>query len=249
MMEKRESLRFTWLILFYCVLFMLLLAALYALYLAAMPKRNAGALYAAASPREVRVIVDAGHGGRDGGATGVTGLLEKELNLEISNTLGDILLAAGVETRLTRRADSLVCDEIDPTLKGKLKQTDLKNRAALAAAFPQALFISIHMNNFPVEKYSGLQVYYSVNNENSLTLATLIQSRVAETLQPDNTRRVKAAGSNIFLLDRIHSPAVLVECGFLSNYAESKKLADAAYRKELAALLAVCLMQNLREQP
>ena len=247
-MDKRESLRFTWRILLYCFVFSLLLAVLYALYCAMVPEQNTGALYAAASPREVRVIVDAGHGGRDGGATGVTGLVEKDLNLEISNTLGDMLLAAGIETRLTRRADSLVCDESDPALKGRLKQTDLKNRAALAASFPQALFVSIHMNNFPVEKYSGLQVYYSVNNENSLTLATLIQSRVAETLQPDNTRRVKAAGSNIFILDRIQSPAVLVECGFLSNYAESERLADKTYRKELAAVLAVCLMQNLHEQ-
>lgn len=246
-MKKLESLRFVLQIALYCLFFIILLFALYALYMASVSNRNNSALHTFAIPREVRVIVDAGHGGRDGGAVGVTGLLEKDLNLEISKTLGDMLLAAGIETCLTRSTDSLVCDESDSKLKGKLKQTDLKNRAAIASAFPEALFVSIHMNNFSVERYSGIQVYYSVNNENSRVLATLIQKRVFETLQPSNTRSVKPAGSNIFLLDRIKSTAILVECGFLSNRQESDKLSNPMYRNEIAAVLAVSIMQNLRE--
>ena len=167
------------------------------------------------------VVIDAGHGGRDGGAVSASGLLEKDLNLSVSFALNDILKLCGVNTVMTRSDDSLVCDESDPSLKGKLKMTDLKNRLNIANENPDALFVSIHMNKFSVEKYSGLQVYFSPNNEQSVTLATSIQNKVAEILQKDNARKVKKAGSNIFLLDRITLPAVLIECGFLSNNSEA----------------------------
>lgn len=244
-MCRSESRRLTFYIAVYCLALAAVLILLYALFSAVSPPQAAhAAQFSGKVAEQVQVVIDAGHGGRDGGATGVTGLVEKDLNLEIASLLCDMLHAVGKTTRMTRTADSLACDENDPALRGRLKQTDLKNRVLLAEANPDAQFISIHMNNFPVEKYHGLQVYYSPHAETSRTLAACIQKNAAALLQPDNTRQIKAAGSNIFLLDRIRTTAVLVECGFLSNRAESEKLADAVYRKQLALILAVSLLQN-----
>ena len=248
-MSRSESRRLTFFIAVYCLAFAAVLILLYALFLVVSPPLSTRTAQLSGAEERVQIVIDAGHGGRDGGATGVTGLAEKDLNLEIAALLCDMLRAAGKTTRMTRTVDSLVCDESDPTLRGRLKQTDLKNRVLLAEANPDAQFISIHMNNFPVEKYHGLQVYYSPHTEASRALAARIQANTAALLQPDNTRQIKAAGSNIFLLDRIRTTAVLVECGFLSNRAESEKLADAAYRKQLALVLAVSLLQNPGEAP
>ena len=248
-MSRSESRRLTFWIAVYCLAFTVVLCALYFLFVAVTAPwaMHTGRLQTAYTASPVQVIVDAGHGGRDGGATGVTGLVEKNLNLEIATLLHDMLCAAGTKTCMTRTVDSLVCDESDPALRGKLKQTDLKNRAALAEANPGALFVSIHMNNFPVEKYSGLQVYYSPHAEESRVLAASIQANTAALLQPGNTRGIKAAGSNIYLLNRIRTAAVLVECGFLSNRAESACLANGTYRQKLALVLTASVLQNLRE--
>ncbi len=186
----------------------------------------------------VKVIIDAGHGGRDGGAVSKSNLLEKDLNLSVSTTLNDILMLCGVNCLMTREDDRLVCDENDPALKGKLKLTDLKNRLEIAKANPEAVFISIHMNTFPIEKYSGLQVYYSPNNDASFEIANAIQDNVRLLLQPDNNRKVKKAGSSIYLLNRITSPAILIECGFLSNTAEAERLSKAEYRTALSLVFA-----------
>ena len=193
----------------------------------------------------VLVIIDAGHGGRDGGAVSDDGVAEKDLNLQIALKLRDLLTACGVECMMTRETDALVCDENDPALKGKIKQTDLKNRLQIAKDHPSAVFVSIHMNKFPQEKYFGLQVYYSKNNTQSNDLANEIQKNTRKHLQPQNSRKIKAADSKIFLLDRIQSPAVLVECGFLSNREECKRLCSGDYQNELAYILCFSLMKNM----
>lgn len=249
-MDRKESGRLTFNMAVFCLAFTALLCMLYFLFLIAQPHRKDEIRQAdVLKAEQPQVILDAGHGGRDGGAKGVTGLVEKELNLEIACILHDMLTVSGINTGMTRRTDSLVCDESDPKLQGKRKQADLKNRVAFADANPQALFVSIHMNNFSVEKYSGLQVYYSPRVEKSRMLAMCIQENTVALLQPGNTRQIKAAGNNIFLLDRIRSTAVLVECGFLSNYAESERLADTVYQKQLALVLAVSILQNLPGSP
>jgi len=191
------------------------------------------------------IIIDAGHGGRDGGASTSGGILEKNLNLSVAFSLNDIMKLCGIETVMTRENDRLACDEDDPNLKGKIKITDLKNRLKIANEYPEAIFVSIHMNNFSVEKYKGLQVYYSANNEKSFSLAKNIQENVCKVLQPENNRKVKKAGSNIFLLDRIQSPAILIECGFLSNKSESEKLAENSYQTALSLIFADSLLLNL----
>jgi len=183
-------------------------------------------------------VIDAGHGGEDGGASD-NGLVEKDLNLDIALRLGALYEIAGLPYRLTREDDHLLYKE---KIKGTLKSQDLRTRLDVTEEYKDPLFISIHMNRYPIEKYAGLQVWYSPNNRSSLLLAERMQATVKEHLQPDNHRGVKKAGSNIFLLNRLECPAVLAECGFLSNGEEAKKLGDPSYRISLSALLFSSLL-------
>ncbi len=188
------------------------------------------------------VIIDAGHGGMDAGAIAADGTEEKHLNLQYAETLAALLREAGVRVIMTRTEDALVLSAGDD-VKGQRKKRDLANRLAVGEQNPDAIFVSIHMNSYPAEKYSGFQVYYSPNHPDSRRLATMMQDRVRQKLQPSNHRTVKAATSSIFLLHHLQSPAVLVECGFLSNEQEAAKLLQEDYRKELCFLLFCAIME------
>ena len=185
------------------------------------------------------VIIDAGHGGMDGGAVSESGTLEKELNLEISLLLRDLLEASGVDVILTRDEDVM----LESSARGGSKKTqDLRARLEIAEANPDAIFVSIHMNKFPSSSVHGVQLYYSPNAEESEKLANKIKSFVTGYLQPDNSRPLKAAGSNIYILNRIKNPAVLVECGFISNPDEEKRLLDDGYRHMLVMTVASSIL-------
>jgi len=178
------------------------------------------------------VIIDAGHGGEDCGAVGVTGVYEKDLNYDISFQLGKLFTDAGYAVVYTRTSDKLLYTEAE-NIKGIRKISDLKNRCKIAAEYPNALFISIHMNSYSNPKYSGLQVYYSTENEDSKVLASAIQRNVKERLQADNNRKIKS-GEGIYILENVENTAVLVECGFLTNHEECKKLSEKEYQKSLS---------------
>ena len=186
------------------------------------------------------IVIDAGHGGEDGGASSATGLAEKEINLTVAFALRDMLEAAGIPVVMTRTEDVLLYDRgVD--FKGRKKVLDLAARRLIAEKTATAhdgnsLFVSIHMNAFPQPQYSGMQVWYGTGDARSAEIANSIQS-ASMALMPDNTRKIKAAGSNIYLLDRITTPAVLVECGFLSNPAEAERLSRVDYRYALAAVI------------
>ncbi|MBR2431439.1 MAG: N-acetylmuramoyl-L-alanine amidase [Clostridia bacterium] len=200
------------------------------------PTERAVAMTQGVQKSSVTVVIDAGHGGEDGGASSVSGALEKDLNLDIAFLLADMLRANGINVVMTRTEDILL---YDPTsdYHGRKKVLDLAARLKIAKETPNSVFVSIHMNSFPQTQYSGLQVYYSKNDKNSKTVADLIQSNVKAYLQPSNTRKTKGATSAIFLLDRLETPAVLIECGFLSNYEEARRLSNAEYRKKLAFVI------------
>ena len=178
------------------------------------------------------IIIDAGHGGEDGGAIGYDGVLEKDLALSIAFEVGRELEKHGYAVVYTRTDDRLLY-EPEQNVKGIRKISDLKNRCALAALYPESLLVSIHMNSFAQEKYSGLQVYYSDNNELSRSVAVSVQSRVKEDVQPNNNRAVKK-GKGIYILENSSNPAILIECGFLSNRAECEKLLQKEYQKQLS---------------
>lgn len=190
------------------------------------------------------VIIDAGHGGEDGGAIGKNGVVEKDLNLEIAFMLSDMLRASGMNVIMTRTEDILLYDR-NVDFMGRKKSLDLKARLEIAKSVPDSIFVSVHMNAFPTEKYKGLQVWYSKNDSGSKQLADMIQEYVAAKLQPENSRATKKAGSSIYLLDRAVSPAVLIECGFLSNAEECEKLADENYRRQLSFVLFAAIRRYI----
>ena len=189
------------------------------------------------------IVIDAGHGGEDGGTSSAAGVLEKDLNLSVAFALRDLLEAAGVPVVMTRTEDKLLYDR-NVDFQGRKKVLDLaarrivaeKTAAAAAESGSTSLFISIHMNAFPAPQYSGMQVWYGTRHPLSAEVAGSIQA-ASSAIMPDNHRQIKAAGSNIYLLDRIKSPAVLVECGFLSNPAEAERLAREDYQRAVAAVV------------
>lgn len=201
----------------------------------------------AVSPIQTKVILDAGHGGMDGGAVseidGIT-VVEKDLNLDITLMLRDFLEAAGVDVILTRDSDVMLDDGGESTKK---KIRDLKARVDIADAYHDSVFVSIHMNKFPSESVSGVQIYYSPNDPLSMDLAQEIKKQINALLQPDNYRELKAAGSNIYVLDRIKNPAVLIECGFISNPSEAKLLCDDDYRRRLVLVMGTSVLNFLSE--
>lgn len=184
------------------------------------------------------VILDAGHGGEDSGAIGVGGVLEKDLNLSLTLRLRDILIFEGWKVVLTRSDDRLL---YDPQIALSHKTQDLKTRLQYETKYPNAVFVSIHMNKFPAESCQGLQVYYSPNHSASARLAKRIQSNIKANLSPNNHRECKKATTSIFLLNRIKIPAVLVECGFISNWEEANLLAEQSYQKKMAGILSASL--------
>ena len=198
----------------------------------------------AAQADEKTVIIDAGHGGEDCGAVGVDGVFEKDLNIEIATEIGKALEEKGYTVLYTRTEDKLLYTE-EENIKGIRKISDLKNRCKIANEHPNAIFVSIHMNSYSSAKYSGLQVYYSDNDEESAALAGKIQSSVRTLLQNGNTRTTKN-GKDIYILENTEPVAVLIECGFLTNAEECKKLSEKEYQKRLSSAI-VCGIIRYKE--
>jgi len=192
------------------------------------------------------IIVDAGHGGDDGGAVGINGTVEKDINLDIALKLEKILKFYGFKVIMTRTEDVMTCDDGLDSMR-KRKVSDIHNRFELMQKNPDALFVSIHQNKFEDSAQHGTQVFYSGNNEESKVLAQAIQDSIVSSLQKDNSRVVKKSGSGIYLLYHAKNPAVLVECGFISNPTEVKNLKDEKYRMKLAILIADGLIKYLSQ--
>lgn len=221
--------------------FLIILSAM--LYLTFMA--NFSAAEASSMPiTQKTVIVDAGHGGDDGGAIGIDGTVEKDINLDIALKLEKILKIYGFNVIMTRTQDVMTCDDGLDSLR-KRKISDIHNRFELMRKNPDAIFISVHQNKFEDSSQHGTQVFYSGNDERSKELAEAIQTSVTLTLQRKNDRVVKKSGSGIYLLYHAKIPAVLVECGFISNSDEVKKLKDESYRMKLAILIADGLLKYL----
>ncbi len=183
------------------------------------------------------MIIDAGHGGKDGGATSCTGVLESGINLEIALRLNDLMHFLGVKTIMIRNDDYSIHTKGETIAAQKV--SDLKERVRIVNETENAILVSIHQNHYTDSKYSGAQVFYGLNAE-SADLAIRLQSALVNHLNPNSNRKSKKA-DGIYLLQNVTAPAVLVECGFLSNFQEEAKLRNAAYQKKLSAVLAsVC---------
>ena len=193
------------------------------------------------------VVVDAGHGGEDGGATGVHGELEKDINLAIALELQRLLEQHQFQVVMVRDWDTDLSDQNLPTVAQR-KRSDLQRRLRLVEESGGCVLLSIHQNFFTESQYSGAQVFYSANDPRGEALAEAIRASITETLQPENTRQNKV-GEGVYLLEQCQVPAVLVECGFLSNPEEAAALADPDYQKQMAQAIYNGLVRYLKETP
>ena len=180
-----------------------------------------------------KIILDAGHGGFDGGAVASDGTVEKDINLSICMTLSEYLESYGYDVILTRSTDTAT-DSTDSDKIAIRKKSDMKNRLELMKRNPDAIFVSIHLNKFTTSAANGSQVFYSGKSDESEFLGEYIQKRIVSMLQPFNTRVNKKATSSTYLLYNATVPAVLVECGFLSNKQELELLKNPEYQSKIA---------------
>ncbi len=214
-------------------------------YISEWRDRNAAAGFAEGDGKTIAVVIDAGHGGEDGGCIGCDGTLEKNVNLDVSERMCEILSSMGIKCVMTRTEDKALYDmygDLDD-YKGQKKTYDLKNRLRFGEEHADAVFVSIHMNSFPQSSCRGVQIYYSPNTGESEALAEAVKESVFAYLQPENKRETKRAGTSIYILNRIKRPAILIECGFLSNPEECAALNDVEYKGRLALTLATAVAE------
>lgn len=186
----------------------------------------------AAAMSEMTILIDAGHGGFDGGAT-ANGISEKDINLSVAKKLRERIEGGGGRAVMTREEDVSTADE-ERTDGSSAKKSDLKRRREMIKESGANMFISIHMNKFPQEQYWGAQVFYSKTPEESRRLGEAIQAALPRVLIDGNTRVAKAADSGIYILKNTEIPAAIVECGFISNPEEAERLKTEEYQSKLA---------------
>lgn len=189
-----------------------------------------------------KIIIDAGHGGIDGGAVGYSGSPEKDINLEIALKLKDIMLLLGYDVIMVRQSDTSIEDSGATTIR-QIKASDLRNRLKLTKLHPDAVYISIHQNKFSDSKQDGMCFYYSPNSYGSKELADIMHSNLLQYMQPSNRRTVKAADDNLYILFNSQIPTVLVECGFISNPKEEQQLKTDEYQRNIILLLSISTLQ------
>lgn len=181
------------------------------------------------------VVIDAGHGGFDGGAISLFGHLEKDINLSIALKLEGILKLLGFKTVMTRKTDSALAHT---------KKEDMYARLEIVNKAYDSVFISIHQNHFSQSKYFGAQMFYGSKNETeSKNLASILKEKFKENINSQNKREIKKAPSDLFLFKKAEIPSVLVECGFLSNENEAKRLSESEYQTKIAFTIAQGICQ------
>lgn len=184
--------------------------------------------------REHRIVIDAGHGGEDGGATSCTGILESTFNLEIALRLQDLFHLLGWDTKMIRTSDVSVYTQ-GKSLSEK-KASDLKNRVNTVNETEDAVLISIHQNTFSDGRYAGAQVFYGPEGDGQ-KLAEALQGAFCGGINQGSNRKAKKA-DGIYLMQHINCTGVLVECGFLSNPQEEALLRQGDYQKKLCCVIA-----------
>ncbi len=188
------------------------------------------------------VVVDAGHGEPDGGAVGVNGTLEKDINLSIAIKIQEILESRGVKVIMTRTDDNSIHSSDAQTLHEK-KVSDMHKRESIINNSGADLFLSIHMNSFTDTSASGLHVFYSRNHPEAENLAVSIQDELTNITHA-KAHTVKTASETLYLMKSPVPPAILVECGFLSNPQEEELLNDELYQSKIAFAIANAIIDK-----
>ena len=197
----------------------------------------------AAADNRVTLVIDAGHGGIDGGAVSAAGVKESEINLAIARRLNSLAELYGVRTHMTR-----VDDSSKSAAEGYSEHEDLVRRVEEINSAPNGILISIHQNCYPDRKPSGAQVLYAAS-DGSEALGTQIHDNLVAYLDPQNRRVAAPISEKIYLMREVKCPAVLVECGFLSNESECTKLKDGGYQTKLAAVIIASYLQYRQSLP
>lgn len=187
------------------------------------------------------IVIDAGHGGIDGGATSCTGVLESHMNLEIALRLEDMLHLMGYDTLMIRTTDESIYKEGNTIASQKV--SDLKERVRIASQTPNAILVSIHQNTFQDSRYHGAQVFYA-GDPHSKALAGLLQQNLISVVNKGSQRKSKPS-KGVYLLEHITCPGVLIECGFVTNPEEEALLRDAQYQKTICSVIAASLSSYL----
>lgn len=198
------------------------------------------------SSRQLTVVIDAGHGGMDGGAVGTTGVLEKTLNLEVAKGLQALVTEGGGKALMTREEDISLHTDQDTTVREQ-KRSDLKHRRTYASDSGADAFISIHMNKFEQSQYRGAQVFYA-KDPDSKRLAELIKKQLVPISEKSEGREIKEAYDTMFILQETTIPSVIVECGFLSNPEEEALLMSEDYQQQLAQAIYQGVCEFLQEK-
>lgn len=198
-------------------------------------------------PEAPLLVIDAGHGGEDGGAVAADGTVESGINLAVSLDLNELLRFLGCETKLTRTEDTAIYSDGAKTLREK-KSSDLKNRAALVNETPDAILLSIHQNSLPASRsVCGAQAFYA-RTAGSEGLAEAIQAALNTAVNSERPKGKKPIDKSVYLMKNVRCPAVLVECGFLSNAAEAARLREPDYQRRLAVTIAAGFLNGLSAQ-
>lgn len=191
--------------------------------------------------REHTIVIDAGHGGEDGGAISVSGMPESQYNLQIAWKLHDLLHLMGYRTEMIRTTDTAVHIQGDTIAARKV--SDLRQRVKMVNETENALLVSIHQNTFTDSRYSGAQVFYSEKGEGK-ALAETMQEAFCTALNHGSRRCAKKA-DGVYLMKNIDCTGVLVECGFLSNPEEEAALRSSEYQQKICCVIASALSRFL----
>ena len=184
--------------------------------------------------REHCIVIDAGHGGIDGGATSCTGVLESHINLEIALRLENVFHLLGYDTVMIRRTDESIYTQGNTIASQKV--SDLKERVRIVNETPGAILVSIHQNTYSDSRYRGAQVFYA-KDEQSKKIAQAMQQNVISILNSGSRRKSKQA-KGVYLMENIATPGILIECAFLTNPEEEALIRDASYQTNLCAVIA-----------
>lgn len=190
-----------------------------------------------------KIVIDAGHGGIDGGVVGVaTGRKESDVNLEIAFLLKESFTSLGFSVTMTRTAEGGL---YDTTLPG-FKMRDMEKRKAICESANPLFVISVHQNFYPSSSSRGGQVFYNAEDEEGKALAYEIQQRLNAVYQQQGVKARKEAAGNYYML-RISPTAVIVECGFLSNAKDDRLLSEAAFQESLTSAIVAGVLSRLKD--
>ena len=195
--------------------------------------------------KKIKILIDPGHGGMDQGASGDMGIGEAPLTLAISQKLMNFLEGSGFEVEMTRYGDEGLYSLKSKTIREK-KNEDLSNRVKKINEAEADLTVSIHLNSFPQKQYYGAHVFYQKNSMKGKIAADILQDSLKTILDKDN-KRVPQVKKDIKIMDDTEGPVLLVECGFLSNNTEEKKLVSDNYQEKIAWAIYTGILKYFNE--